>query len=251
MPNRLTGVRLGRRERWLLGWVPDAESIGGLSLEAPDAWRQQTLLRASRKLERCGLLERHQGWKAVRVRDPRRERPLFDRGRFWVRDDTSRRHFSRRVVVWTTPFGDGIKAEFRVELDLERPIRWVDRRVAYAERQAESHPLNPGLHEARVARCDERRDPLLRDEEQGYEGRREYLPQGVRAEEEVERWRLAARIARKTHPNLGSARLLEAAVTIHGSSTSTGELRTQITPRRRAPREWIDPVLWWGVDVGD
>jgi hypothetical protein len=166
MANRLTGVRLGRHERFLLSHAGSSQGITPLVIDPAEAPRstQQGLLRAAMKLEAAGLIERHQLCKEGRARDPRRERPHFHADRFWTYTDPRRRHYVRRIAIWRTSFGEGIRQEFLVELQLGRPIRWNDRRVARAEAWARRHPPDGGLIRDLVEQHDDRfRDrPLSR-----------------------------------------------------------------------------------------
>jgi hypothetical protein len=104
----LSGVRLGALERTLLMAAPPLGTLGGLLIEAPDGTRsaQQGYLRAARKLEHVLLVECARVQRAVRAHDPRRERPVYRRGRFW-RVNPTRRQIVRRVVVWVTAPGRG------------------------------------------------------------------------------------------------------------------------------------------------
>ena len=143
MANRLTGVKLGRHERFLLSHAGSSLGITPLVIDPAEAPRstQQDLLRASLKLESAGLIERHPVYKERRARDRRRERPHFHAGRFWTYTDPSRRQYVRRIAIWRTNFGEAIHQEFLVELRLGRPIRWNNRRVARAEERARHHPV--------------------------------------------------------------------------------------------------------------
>ena len=149
MANRLTGMRLGRHERFLLSHAGSSLGITPLVIDPAEAPRstQQGLLRAALKLESAGLIERHPVYKEQRARDPRRERPHFHAGRFWTYTDPSRRLYVRRIAIWRTNFGEGILQEFLVELQLARPIRWDDRRVARAEAWARQHTPDGGTEQ--------------------------------------------------------------------------------------------------------
>jgi hypothetical protein len=202
MANRLTGVRLGRHERFLLSHAGSSQGITPLVIDPAEAPRstQQGLLRAAMKLEAAGLIERHQLCKEGRARDPRRERPHFHADRFWTYTDPRRRHYVRRIAIWRTSFGEGIRQEFLVELQLGRPIRWNDRRVARAEAWARRHPPDGGLIRDLVEQHDDRfRDRPL-EQEEAREERREYLPPAVRSREDHQRWLLAVGLARREQP---------------------------------------------------
>ena len=110
----LAGVRLGVLERTLLMAAPPLGTLGGLLIAAPEGTRsaQQGYLRAARKLEHLLLLDCVRVRQAVRAHDPRRERPMYRRGRFWRREDRTRRQIVWRVVVWATPWGEGIRLAY-------------------------------------------------------------------------------------------------------------------------------------------
>ena len=158
MANRLTGVRLGRHERFLLSHAGSTLGIPPLVIDPAEAPRstQQDLLRAAMKLESAGLIERHPVYKERRARDRRRERPHFHAGRFWTYTDPSRRHYVRRIAIWRTNFGEAILEEFLVELRLGRPIRWNDRRVARAEARARHTTPDYTLNDDLVEQQDDR-----------------------------------------------------------------------------------------------
>jgi hypothetical protein len=234
--NCLTGVRLGRHERFLLTNAGSAAGITPLLIDPDDVPRstQQGLLRAAMKLESVGLIERHRVCKERRARDPRRERPHFHAGRFWTYTDPRRRHYVRRIAIWRTSFGEAIAQEFLVELRLGRAIRWDDRRVDRAEARAQHHP-DAGLNDTLVEQHDDRFRDLHLEEEAAREERREYLPQAVRSPGDQQRWLLAVGLARREKPSLGSERLLQAALELYGSARSSEELRARLGPGRRSP----------------
>jgi hypothetical protein len=235
--NCLTGVKLGRRERFLLSHAGSAEGITPLVIDPAEAPRstQQDLLRASLKLKAAGLIERHPVYKERRARDPRRERPHFHAGRFWTYTDPRRRLYVRRIAIWRTDFGEGIHQEFLAELQLDRPIRWDDRRVDRAEARARRHTPDYGLIDTLVEQQDDRFRDRHPGEEADREERREYLPPAVRSREDQQRWFLAVGLARREKPNLGSERLLQAALELYGSARPTEELRARLGLRRRSP----------------
>jgi hypothetical protein len=175
--NRLTGVKLGRHERFLLSHAGSSQGITPLLID-PEEPRstQQGLLRASLKLESAGLIERQPLYKERRVRDPRRERPHFHAGRFWTYSDPRRRHYVRRIAIWRTSFGEAIHQEFLVELRLGRPIRWTDRRVARAEARARRHTPDLVLIDTLLEQQDDRFRDLRLEQEEAREERREYCP---------------------------------------------------------------------------
>jgi hypothetical protein len=234
--NRLTGVRLGRHERFLLSHAGSSQGITPLVIDPAEAPRstQQGLLRAALKLESAGLIERHPLYKEGRVRDPRRERPHFHADRFWTYTDP-RRQYVRRIAIWRTSFGEAIHQEFLVELQLAHPIRWDDRRVAGAEAWARRHPRDGGLIRDLVEQQDDRfRDRPL-EQEEAREERREYLPPAVRSSEDQQRWLLAVGLARREKRNLGSERLLQAGLELYGSARPSEELRARLGPGCRSP----------------
>ena len=236
MANRLTGMRLGRQERLLLESAGSTLGITPtlIDLEAPQS-TQQGLLRAAMKLESAGLIERHPVYKERRARDLRRERPHFHAGRFWTYSDPSRRLYVRRVAILRTNFGEAILQEFLPELRLGRPIRWDDHRVARAEARARQHTPDYTMNRDRVEQQDDRFRERQLEEEEARDQRREYLPPAVRSREDQQRWLLAVGLARREKPNLGSERLLQAALELYGSALSSEELRARLGPRRRSP----------------
>jgi hypothetical protein len=243
--NRLTGVKLGRHERFLLSHAGPSQGITPLLID-PEAPRstQQGLLRAAMKLEAAGLIERHQVYKEQRVRDPRRERPHFHADRFWTYTDPTRRHYVRRIAIWRTSFGEAIRQHFLVELQLARPIPWNDRRVARAEVWARHHP-DAGLIDTLVEQHDDRFRERHPEEEEAREERREYLPPAVRSREDQRRWLLAVGLAKREKPNLGSERLLRAALELYRSARSSQELRARLGPGRRSPELSHNALRGW------
>jgi hypothetical protein len=246
MANRLTGVQLGRHQRFLLSHAGSSQGIPPLVID-PEAPRstQQGLLRAAMKLESAGLIERHQLYKEQRVRDPRRERPHFHAGRFWTYTDPTRRQYVRRIAIWRTSFGEGICQEFLVELQLGRAIRWDDRRVARAEAWARRHLPDVGLIETVVEQQDDRFQELHLEQEEAREERREYLPPAVQSREDQQRWLLAVVLAKREKPNLGSERLLQAALELHGSARPSEELLAGLGPGRRSPELSHNALRGW------
>ncbi len=238
MANRLTGVRLGRHERFLLESAGSTLGIPPLVIDPTEAPRstRQGLLRAAIKLESAGLIERHPVYRERRARDRRRERPHFHAGGFWTYTDPSRRLYVRRIAILRTNFGEAILEEFLVELRLGRPIRWDDRRVARAEARARQHTSEYTMNRDRVEQLDDRFRERPLEEEKAREERREYLPPAVRSPEDYRRWLLASRLARREKPNLGSERLLQAALELYGSADPTEELRARLGPGRRSPK---------------
>lgn len=243
--NRLTGVRLGRVERGLFLDAASSESISGLILDPPGASRsvQQGYLEAAKRLAEVGLLERRVLRAPTWARDGRRELPFFKDGRFWLHQEKRRRHTSRRVAVWRTPFGDEVLLAFRVEFSTGRTIRWSDARVSGAERASAGRPL---AQEHRVWLEQEERERRIGRDRQLVEGLGplEYLPDFVGGEEERRRWRLSAQVARSEHPAIGSRRLLEEATALYRSDTPTEMLLTAVRRRAEPARYSAEDLAW-------
>lgn len=252
MANRLSGVRLGRLERQLLLDIPSSESIGGRILDPPGAPRsvQQGYLGASRRLAEVGLLDRRIFREPTWASDPRRERPFFNDGCFWLHQDARRRHVRRRVAVWRTPFGDEILLAFRLEFFTGRAIRWSDRRVQDAEQAAARRPREQE-HRAWIEQ--EQRYLRTGRERQLVEspGPTEYLPDFVEGGAERRRWRLSAGVARAHHPSLGSERLLEEATAVYRSDTPTERLGATVRRRPEPPRYRCEGLSWVTVPGRD
>ena len=246
-PGVLAGVRLGELERTLLMAAPPLGTLGGLLIDAPEDTRsaQQGYLRAAKKLEAHRLIKREHVREATRAYDPRRERPLYHGGRFWIRAEASRRHLVRRVVIWATQFGEGIRRTYERELTSGRPIRWTARKIALAERFEAMTYSNPTDEKAA-------RDELqarLSIEEEPEQGLREVRPKGVLDEAAEARWLSCVAIARREHPKLGSGRLWEAATKLFGSDASTRALveRASLLPQRPPDRP---PLRFRRHDLG-
>jgi hypothetical protein len=230
MANRLTGTRLGKTERMLFSKAASSEAIAPMMLDAEGASRseQQGLLRASKKLAEAGLIERRRVYREGRAHDLRRERPYFADGRFWIREDSSRRHFASRIAIRRTPFGDEIYQEFMPELRAGRAIRWDDRRVERAGGIAS----RTGPARRPIEQHDDRFRPPSLAEEEAHEGRSEHMPPQVATGLDRERWRISVRLARAEHPNLGSMRLLEEATALFDSDLLAETLLERAGPER-------------------
>ena len=168
--------------------------------------------------------------------------PLADR--FWTYTDPSRRQYMRRIAIWRTSFGEAIRQEFLVELRLARPIRWSNRRVARAEKHARHLPDAEPI-DILVEQRDDRFQELHLEAEEAREERREYLPRRCRARRISGAGCLpsGSRGARKR--NLGSERLLHAALELYGSARHTEELRARLGPGRRSPQLSHNPLRGW------
>ena len=92
---------------------------------------------------------------------------------------------------------------------------------------------------------DDRFRDLHLEEEDAREERREYLPPAVRSRGDQQRWLLAVGLARREKPNLGSERLLQAALELYGSARPTEELRARLGPGRRSPQLSHNPLGGW------
>ena len=231
----LTGVRLGVLERTVLMAAPPLGTLGGLLVEAPEGTRsaQQGYLRAARKLEHVRLVECVRVQQAIRAHDPRREWPVYRHGRFWRRGDSTRKQIVRRVVVWATPWGEGIRLAYGRELCAGLPIRWTKERTRRAERHAALQWRNPVDHNAAV---DELRSRLLEPLDEPEERLAEAVPEDVRTGADRERWELAIAVARRSHPKAGSSALWDAACRVYRSRRSLATLTKQAGTGRR-PRE--------------
>jgi hypothetical protein len=209
--------------------------LGGLLIEAPEGTRsaQQGYLRAAKKLEAHRLVHREYVREATRAYDPRREHPLYRDGSFWIRAEASRRHLVRRVVIWATTFGEGIRRIYERELTTGLSIRWTSAKIARAERFEATTWRNPTDQEAardelQAQLSAEREEPELR----------EIWPTGVRTDASRERWRSCVVLARREHPRLGSARLWEIACELLDSDVATSSLqeRAGVLPRSTSER---------------
>jgi hypothetical protein len=244
----LTGTRLGELERTLLMAAPPLGSLLGLLVEAPEGTRsaQQGYLRAAKKLEGLGLVRRERVRQAVRAHDPRRERPLYQRGRFWHRGDTTRRQLVSRVVIWATLLGEGIRLVYERELRTRRPIRWTAQRIERARRYEATHWRDPLEHKAAVDAVAE----LLGSDRLEPEAELEELcPETVQSSGEHERWLLAVRAARRDHPSLGSAALWDRACALYDSDVSTDAL-AETVGRLRPPADERPPLRFHRSELG-
>jgi hypothetical protein len=158
---------------------------------------------------------------AGRVPDSRRERPVYEGGRFWLYADPSRAQVHRRVAMWRTPLGDGVRIYCDRELNTPGArIRWDAARVEKIRRYAQDHPVPSPPQERMLAEAMQtlKRAPTL-DEVEGKAfqsvrrgpRRTEYFPDRVEGATAKERWREAVRAARRAHPKVGSAKLIAAA----------------------------------------
>jgi hypothetical protein len=207
--NRLRNVRLGRLERHVLLHASHSDSLFGYVLDASDFGRsvQEGLLRAARKLSRVGLIEISSVLTAGRAYDPRRERPVYHAGGFFLYRSKTRRHLAHRKAVWRTPLGDQIVLRFHTQLSDGRPIRWRNRRTVYAEHAA--YGRSPD-YQARDAANAERREGLLdMDSKDGDDVLVPLVPSFVRSVEDHWRWSACIRAARRGNPKAGSMRLWE------------------------------------------
>jgi hypothetical protein len=217
-------VRLGSRERALLLAAPSPAALTGLAVEAPEKTRaaQQAFLRAAAKLARHQLLFRRAIVHARRVDDPRRHHPRYARGRFWVRTDPTRRHWSKRIYVWATPLGEGIGRVYARELRSGQPIRWTAERISMARSLAERHPSDAVEEAVRHMRAGA---SAGEPEEPGEEAPEEFVPEDVAGPEDYRRWRIAVETARRWKPNLGSEKLLKVALQEYAEPQAPAEIR--------------------------
>lgn len=232
----LSGVRLGVLERSLLLAASAPTLPTGMLIVAPEGTRsaQEGYLRAASKLERVGLLDRTHVPQARRAHDPRREAPVYWRGRFGIREDPTRRHIVRRVAVWASPFGERIRTVYRRELKAGRPIRWDPRVIAAAFRYAQEHPVVPYHRKRHV----DAMAGYLTSADDGKAKLVEAHPESVLTQDDLERWHLAILVARRCNPTVGSAALWNAACEVLESDRTTEDLReaTGTTALREARR---------------
>lgn len=241
--NRMSGVRLGELERSLLCVAPQASDSAGMLIEDPGGSRstRQGYLRAAKKLEQHGLIERRVLRVQTRAFDPRRTRPLYRRGRFHLPPEALRRHSVRRVLIWITPFGEGIRRVYRAELTSGRSIRWTNSKVFAAEAY-EYHGS-----QAVQGRFEEIRDRLAIEAPEA-EPTREAVPPGV-GSGQLERWHAAIALARRHNPTVGSERLWSAAVAVFESSRGTDQLGRELGGRWRSPKR-ADPLRLYRSQLG-
>jgi hypothetical protein len=240
--DELHGLReekLGRLERELLLGAASPESLQGFGVEAPEGTKdaQDSCLRASAKLARLDLLFRREVWHATRADDPRRHHPRYARGRFWVRPDTTRRHMVKRIYVWTTPFGEGIRRVYRPELVLGEKIRWTKKRVEMAATYAANNPNHSVDQAVRSLEAQGREDFSEWPEKEV-----EYIPDGADSPEGYREWLIAIETVRRWKPNLGSQKRLELALAEYGKPGAPAkyrrlaEERLDDLERRRNPK---------------
>lgn len=225
---RLMGVRLGELERTLLLAAPPAATLGGLPIEAPEGTRsaQQGYLRAAKKLEELGLVQRRVIKQAIRAHDPRRERPTYRGGRFWYRSDPSRRQIVPRVFIWVTHFGEAVRRLYSYELTTRTSIRWTTEKIRMAERYAATRYTNQDDEQATV---DEIRSRLDAPEpQQRYV---EAYPEEVKTKQDHKRWLLAVAVARRSQQKAGSAKVWDVACSLYRSRSSTASLQKKAKTR--------------------
>lgn len=220
----LQGQRLGVLERTLLTQAPRVGTLGGLTVRDPvgDRNTQRGYLRAAKKLARLDLVMARDLRERTRARDPRREHPVFEHGRFWSRPDHTREHWITRKVIWATRFGEGIKHVYEVELTQGKPIRWRASRIRAARRHAERLPHGADDQQAAEDMLEEGLHAPLDRAPGAY---REVYPEAVNTADDKQRWRLCCRVARREHPTLGSQRLWDCACTIYDSGRDLHALR--------------------------
>ena len=230
----LAGLRLGKVERELLLAAARSNRAIGAVVNYPktDPAVAAARLRAARKLRAAGLLELERIPQPGRVRDRRREQPIYQGGCFWLHADPVRTHVHRRVVMWRTPLGDGVRIFFDRELTTPGSrIRWDDARGEKVHRYAEANEVPPGRRGAMLKEATRALDrgPTLDEVEGRLQDstasgpvRSEYFPEAVEEAGEEERWRAAVREARRAQPKAGSAKLLAAAEELYGIRPLSG-----------------------------
>lgn len=210
MGHRLSGVRLGRQQRWLLVSAPTPQALLGYVLEHPDRAVRESLRRVAGDLELLGLVSVEKVRARVRARDPRRETPIFHDDRFWTRRDPAQVRLVRRNAVWQTPFGFEIFLRYRRELESGRAIRWDPDVVEVAEKVAARTTVD--LETRRVFAAE--RAGELRDSERVQAFDRDLLeplrPEEVRTASDAERNLAVAVVARDTRSLSGVERYAEA-----------------------------------------
>jgi hypothetical protein len=240
--HRLNGVRLGAVERTFLLWAPSSQALTGMLIEAPERTRsaQETHLRAARKLSSHGLAELEAVPAVLRARDPRRAKPFYRDGRFWLRADMTRRHVVHRKALWLTLFGDEIRRLFDRELRSGARIRWTDEKVRRAERDAAVRHVDRLARTAGLAQMAEDLSGSLDSDTEIPEGAVEYVPQFVTDSASLERWRSAVWATATAGPSRSSKVLLEETTELYWSTNTTlEELRARALSRpysRRQPR---------------
>lgn len=241
----LEGVRLGQNERTLLMNAPAIGTPLGLRIVAPEATRsaQQGYLRAVKKLCGLQLVHRATAREHERARDPRREVPVYALGRFWWREEQTRIQVVSRIVVWVTPFGEGIRMAYEKELTSRGPIRWTPKKVGRAQRYARESSISTDRQSQ--ARSELR---ALPDAAEGpwkpRDTSQEAFPAEVDTKEQRRRWRIAVAVARKENPALGSSGLWKAALVVYCGELSDDELLASLGHHRRHGSEPALKFKW-------
>jgi hypothetical protein len=212
----LRGMRLGACERTLLVVAPLPEHLGWL-LDAGGRPAQQSYLRAARKLERYQLVKLVWVDVPMRVRDKRRERPLYRRSRFWRRTDRTRNQIVRRRALWATARGAAVRAVFAGELQSGSSIRWTDAKLRRIERYEETHQPHPDFVTAAISQT----RGMLREEAPTDDRIVEARPVGI-TELDEERWLASIAAARRAGD--GRPPRWEEACGLYGSDRPTAEL---------------------------
>lgn len=214
MSNRLTGVRLGRRQRELLNSAPGPEVIRPRPVHAAKASKSaaNAYLKAAHGLEKAGLVTLTTELVWTRVPDSRRERPYYRDGAFWLHADGRRDHLVRRRALRRTPFGQGVAIEFRRELDRGGHLRWTDARVERAARKGEAISVPGLIWQVEHLESDRVVPPPPSSGLDLDPNPVEFRPDGVCDQPDLDRWRACCRSARKLLPKRGDEAVLAEAL---------------------------------------
>jgi hypothetical protein len=223
--HRLSGVRLGKVERWLLINASSPDRHFGLVLDARGQSRsaQEAVLRGARKLARVGLLEVERVATWISVRDPRRLEPKYRDGAFYRWDDPTRSRLVWRLAVWLSQFGFQVSIRYRTELMEGRPIRWDPEEVRHVEKVAAARWVDHRRSRL-IALEQRRREEEAQLNQSDPEPTLPVVPPFVVAEEDHRRWRAAVARAAKNNPRARSRRLWEASEAIYRSADATDAL---------------------------
>lgn len=204
--HRMSGVRLGKWDRWLLLNAPSHEALVGLELDGGDRSVKEGRGRSARRLANRGLLDLAHARVTVDARYRPSEALRFDRRGFWLREESARGQVVRRNVVWLTPFGRQIRLRYAFDLENGLAIRWDPREVAEAVRMAQGR--SPFHHERRAYLAERERDTRDAARARRLDRKRiEFLPDMVDSVEARERWRavVAIEYARGEYGNADDA----------------------------------------------
>jgi len=248
--HRMSGVRLGKWDRWLLLNAPANEAPRGLWLDDGDRSVKEGRGRSARRLATLGLIDLERARLTVDARYRPGEVLRFDRRGFWRREDSARGQVVRRNVVWLTAFGRQIRLRYALELENGLAIRWDPREVEEAVRGAQGHFRDPFVRYAYL----EERERETRDaaRARSLDRRRiEVLSDMVDSVRARERWSTAVAIvhARAEYRNADDA--MEQAADLFSSSDAAllaANNARQADPKlssselyRRAPRSLLRP----------